>query len=171
MGAAASRTAKGTVMADAPIATAVASLIKRARRARRGFHSYTIRVPRSLERHAGSGESILCRANTALANARHCKVSRASYLLDPRFMEAHAMKDIAIEMAFDDAMEIVAPNRGNFGYRSSTVCLCCNREDQPIDDDGCGICDRCLGLPTQAEKEANDLEILLTLPQVPLPIS
>jgi CspA family cold shock protein len=42
IGAAASRTATGTVIADALIATAAASLIKRARRARRGSHSYAI---------------------------------------------------------------------------------------------------------------------------------
>lgn len=39
MGAAANRTATGTVNADALIANAVASLMMRARRARRGSHS------------------------------------------------------------------------------------------------------------------------------------
>lgn len=42
IGAAASRTATGTVIADALSATAAASLSKRARRARRGSHSYAI---------------------------------------------------------------------------------------------------------------------------------
>lgn len=42
IGATANSTATGTVIADALSATAAASLIKRARRARRGSHSYAI---------------------------------------------------------------------------------------------------------------------------------
>jgi len=54
------------------------------------------------------------------------------------------------DMAFDDGIEIIGPSDVNAGSRRSAVCLCCERSDQPRDDDGCGICDACLGMPARA---------------------
>ena len=37
-------------------------------------------------------------------------------------------------------------------------CLCCERADQPMDDDGCGICVACLGLPVSTGRAPDTLE-------------
>lgn len=68
------------------------------------------------------------------------------------------MKDITINLVLDHAMEIVAPNRGKVGDQCSVVCLCCEGADQPMDDDGCGICDGCLGLPARASDDLGALD-------------
>ena len=57
------------------------------------------------------------------------------------------MKDVSIDVAAGDGMEIRVPHRSKARLRCQVVCLCCERADQPMDDDGCGICDTCLGLP------------------------
>ncbi|MGJ7042256.1 hypothetical protein J2Y63_005538 [Shinella sp. BE166] len=56
------------------------------------------------------------------------------------------MKNVAIKSALDDALEILAPTRTTNRTLCKTVCLYCERADQPMGDDGCGICDDCLGL-------------------------
>lgn len=69
------------------------------------------------------------------------------------------MKNVVINIASDDAVEILAPTRTPSHRRCSVVCLCCERVDQPMDDDGCGICDACLGLPVGATSDLVGLEL------------
>lgn len=68
------------------------------------------------------------------------------------------MKDVVIHVVSDDAIEIMMPAGREGRSRCSVVCLCCQRADQPMDDDGCGICDACLGLPVRATDDPNGLE-------------
>ena len=57
------------------------------------------------------------------------------------------MKKFVINIVPDDAVEIFGPT-GSVGRSTcSLTCLCCERADQPMDDDGCGICNTCLGVP------------------------
>lgn len=79
------------------------------------------------------------------------------------------MKNLAINMELDDAMEIVVPNRGNVGNRCSVVCLCCEKAGQRMDDDGCGICDDCLGFPAHASDDPDALEFQTPLLHLTLP--
>jgi hypothetical protein len=58
----------------------------------------------------------------------------------------------------DDGIEIISPPRMNAGPRCSAVCLCCEQANQPMDDDGCGICDTCLGTPARAADNPDGLE-------------
>lgn len=69
------------------------------------------------------------------------------------------MKNVVINIASDDAVEILAPTRSPSRRRCAVVCLCCERADQPMDDDGCGICDACLGLPVGATSDLGGLEL------------
>lgn len=68
------------------------------------------------------------------------------------------MKNLTINLILDDAVEIVTPKRGTLGNQSSVVCLCCEKADQAMDDDGCGICDECLGLPACTSDDLETLE-------------
>ena len=61
------------------------------------------------------------------------------------------MKEFIINVVSDDAMEILVPDRRKDRPPCPVICLCCERADQPMDDDGCGICDACLGLPVQTD--------------------
>lgn len=70
------------------------------------------------------------------------------------------MKKFVIEVVSDDAIEIL-PGRSGSDVCSSAVCLCCERADQPMDDDGCGICDTCLGLSVR----------MTDRPEIPAPLS
>ncbi|MDG3578090.1 hypothetical protein P7F60_16970 [Rhizobium sp. YJ-22] len=45
---------------------------------------------------------------------------------------------------FDDTVEILPPERAAGRGGGKMACLCCQRERQSMDDDGCGICDDCL---------------------------
>ena len=58
----------------------------------------------------------------------------------------------------DDGIEIITPETRATDVRCSAVCLCCERADQPMDEDGCGICDACLGLPARANDNPDGLE-------------
>ncbi|RFZ86744.1 hypothetical protein D0Y60_15015 [Shinella sp. WSJ-2] len=68
------------------------------------------------------------------------------------------MKEFFINIVSDDAVEIVAPEGKKTGLRRSNICLCCERSDRPMDDDGCGICDACLGLPLRPVDSRDGLE-------------
>ena len=87
----------------------------------------------------------------------HCKASGSTYLLLGRSLEKRAMKDV-VGVVSDDAVEISVP-AGSERRRYSAACLCCRRADQPMDDDGCGICDTCLGLPVRTRGDHTGLEI------------
>lgn len=68
------------------------------------------------------------------------------------------MKELVINIVSDDMAEIVVPSGNNGRLRCSVVCLCCQRADQPMDDDGCGICDACLDLPVRAMDALDGLD-------------
>ncbi|MGG6898559.1 hypothetical protein [Rhizobium sp. BR 315] len=72
------------------------------------------------------------------------------------------MKEIVVNVVSGHALEIMMPVASE-RQRCSVLCLCCQRADQPMDDDGCGICDACLGLPVRAK------EIEMALNSRPLP--
>ena len=74
------------------------------------------------------------------------------------------MKNVVINIASDDAVEILAPTRSPSRSRCAVVCLCCERAGQPMDDDGCGICDACLGLPVGATSDLGGLELSVPTP-------
>lgn len=69
------------------------------------------------------------------------------------------MKEVVTNIVSDDKIEIMMPRRSKNRLRCSVVCLCCKRADQPMDDDGCGICDTCLGLPVRTTDDRDGLEI------------
>lgn len=68
------------------------------------------------------------------------------------------MQESVINIVSTDAVEILVPSGNKGRLRCSVVCLCCERADQPMDDDGCGICDACLGLPIRATDASDGLE-------------
>ncbi|WP_200943787.1 MULTISPECIES: hypothetical protein [unclassified Rhizobium] len=68
------------------------------------------------------------------------------------------MKEFVIDIVSNDEAEIVVPSGNRGRLRCSVVCLCCERADQPMDDDGCGICDACLGLPLRTTDASDGLE-------------
>jgi hypothetical protein len=72
------------------------------------------------------------------------------------------------DIAPDDGIEIISPPKMNAGPRCSTICLCCEQANQPMDDDGCGICDACLGLPARAVDNPDGLEFPSVLPHLSL---
>ncbi|MCO5138061.1 MULTISPECIES: hypothetical protein [unclassified Shinella] len=78
------------------------------------------------------------------------------------------MKEFVTNAASDDAMEIMVPARSKGRLRCAAVCLCCERADQPMDDDGCGICDVCLGLPVRTMDDPDGLEIPAPSPHLSL---
>ncbi|WLS07227.1 hypothetical protein Q9314_13665 [Shinella sumterensis] len=51
------------------------------------------------------------------------------------------------ENLFDGLVEILPPHRCGKAVPKAATCICCGRADQAIDDDGCGICDACIGAP------------------------
>ena len=69
------------------------------------------------------------------------------------------MKEFVVKVVPDEAIEIVLPNRSAGGARCSVFCLCCGRTDRPMDDDGCGICDICIGLPLRATDDPDGPEV------------
>jgi hypothetical protein len=69
-------------------------------------------------------------------------------------------------IASKDEVEIIIPESKAAKRRPSAVCLCCERADQPMDDDGCGICDACLGLPARIVDNAGGLEFPSALPHL-----
>ena len=78
------------------------------------------------------------------------------------------MKQSLIHTVPDDAVEITVPKRCNTSPGRPAVCLCCGQAGQPMDDDGCGICDACLGLAACADDDADGLEILAVPPHLSL---
>lgn len=68
------------------------------------------------------------------------------------------MKEVAIKAILDETVEILLPNGSGDGSRCTGNCLCCQRADQPMDEDGCGICDICLGLPVLTTDNEDGLE-------------
>ena len=64
-----------------------------------------------------------------------------------------------VNLVSDDAVEIVMPPRNASHVRCAVVCLCCERAGMPMDDDGCGICDACLGLPLPTVDDRDGLEV------------
>ena len=76
------------------------------------------------------------------------------------------MKDVAIDILLDEAAEIMLPHRCNKINRLA-VCACCGQAGQPMDDDGCGICDACLEMPVQAT-DLDGLDIPATFPYLSL---
>ncbi|MFB9792298.1 MULTISPECIES: hypothetical protein [Shinella] len=78
------------------------------------------------------------------------------------------MKKLVINVVSDDAIEIMVPKKSKDRLRCSVVCLCCERADQPMDDDGCGICDACLGVPVRATDDLDGLEIATPSPHLSL---
>jgi len=142
------------------MANAVANLIKRARRARRGSHSYAIPVPPRARKAWATRRVHPQRTKRAvIASVRHCMARRPSYLFRRWSTENPAVKNVVINIASDDVVEILSPTRSPSHRRCSVVCLCCERADQPMDDDGCGICDVCLGLPVGATSDLGGLEL------------
>ncbi|AOF93076.1 hypothetical protein BSY16_4687 (plasmid) [Sinorhizobium sp. RAC02] len=73
------------------------------------------------------------------------------------------MQEIAIDILSDDAVEITLPRRC-FGGSQPVVCACCGQAGQPMDDDGCGICDACLETPVQVLTHPDDLDLSDTFP-------
>lgn len=67
------------------------------------------------------------------------------------------MKKIAIDVISDDAVEIMMPV-GSDRWQRKAVCLCCQRANQAMEEDGCGICDACLGVPFRTFDDQDDLE-------------
>ncbi len=78
------------------------------------------------------------------------------------------MKAFVINVVSDDAMEILVPESRRTGFRCTDVCLCCERTDQPMDDDGCGICDSCLGSPLRSVDAQDGLEFRPPSPHLSL---
>jgi hypothetical protein len=78
------------------------------------------------------------------------------------------MSQVFEGIASDDGIEIIIPKKKATGSGCSTICLCCERADQPMDDDGCGICDACLGLPARAVDNPDRLEFPTALSHLPL---
>ncbi|UDF29035.1 UNVERIFIED_ORG: hypothetical protein LHK14_16165 [Roseateles sp. XES5] len=76
------------------------------------------------------------------------------------------MKESVINVVSDDAVEIIAPGRRKDRLPCPVICLCCERADQPMDDDGCGICDVCLGLPVQTKQNTGDLAFPMPPPHL-----
>ncbi|WP_201271869.1 hypothetical protein [Sinorhizobium meliloti] len=76
------------------------------------------------------------------------------------------MKELVINIVSDDMAEIVVPSGNNGRLRCSVVCLCCQRADQPMDDDSCGICDACLDLPVRAMDALDGLELPTPFPHL-----
>ncbi len=68
------------------------------------------------------------------------------------------MKTNAIKTIFYGAAESLLPRRCGYGGRLAVACICCGRLDQPIDDDGCGICDACLDAPLQVTSNPDGLD-------------
>jgi hypothetical protein len=83
-------------------------------------------------------------------------------------MEKRAMKELVINIVSDDMAEIVVPSGDNGRLRCSVICLCCERADQPMDDDGCGICDACLGLTVRAMDALDGPELPAPFPHLSL---
>jgi len=69
------------------------------------------------------------------------------------------MRQFFEDIAPDDGIEIISPPGRKTDSRCSVICLCCHRSDQSMDDDGCGICDTCLGAPARAADNADGLEL------------
>lgn len=78
------------------------------------------------------------------------------------------MRQFFENIAPDDGIEIITPGTRATGARCSVVCLCCERSDQPMDDDGCGICDKCLGVPARAIDNPDGIEFPKDLPHLSL---
>lgn len=78
------------------------------------------------------------------------------------------MKEFVINVVSNDAAEIVVPSGNKGRLRCPVVCLCCERADQPMDDDGCGICDACLGLSARATDTLNGSEFPAPFPHLSL---
>lgn len=76
------------------------------------------------------------------------------------------MQEVVIDVVSDDAIELVIPSRHKRPLRGAVACLCCERANQPMDEDGCGICDRCLGLPVPASHAPDELETAPSLPSI-----
>lgn len=68
------------------------------------------------------------------------------------------MKTIPTNILFEPAAEIVLPHRCGNAAQPAGGCICCGRADQPMDDDGCGICDACLDAPLQAAGNPDGLD-------------
>lgn len=77
------------------------------------------------------------------------------------------MKDVAIGILLDGATEIMPPRRCAPAGRA-LVCACCGESGQPMDDDGCGICDACLDAPLQATGNPDGLDFPDALPHLSL---
>jgi hypothetical protein len=77
------------------------------------------------------------------------------------------MREIAIDILSDDAVEI-APPRRCYGARQPVVCACCGEAGQPMDDDGCGICDACLETPLHVSSCPDGLDLSATFPHLSL---
>lgn len=69
------------------------------------------------------------------------------------------MRGFVTSVAIGDAFEITVPSKGKGRDQCTIVCLCCERADQPMDDDGCGICDACLRLPVRENDALEGLEV------------
>jgi len=78
------------------------------------------------------------------------------------------MQEPVINIVSNDTVEILVPSGNNGRLQCSVVCLCCERADQPMDDDGCGICDACLGVPIRAPDASDGLECLTPSPHLSL---
>lgn len=68
------------------------------------------------------------------------------------------MREIAIDILSDDAVEMKLPPRCGKASQPA-VCACCGQAGQPMDDDGCGICDACLETPVQVLTHPDDLDL------------
>jgi hypothetical protein len=79
------------------------------------------------------------------------------------------MREIAIDVLSDDAVEITLPRRG-CNASQPVVCACCSKAGQPMDEDGCGICDSCLETPVQVSGHPDDLDFSATFPHLSLTI-
>jgi hypothetical protein len=55
------------------------------------------------------------------------------------------MADQVADNLFDGTIDILPPEEPP-DEPEARACLCCRRKGRPMDEDGCGICDECLGL-------------------------
>lgn len=78
------------------------------------------------------------------------------------------MKTIPIDTLFDAAAEIMLPRRCDQVGGPAAACICCGQVDQPMDEDGCGICDACLDAPLQMTGNPDGLDFPDAFPHLSL---
>ncbi len=78
------------------------------------------------------------------------------------------MKKNAIDILFNDAVDIMLPRRCGKAAVPAAVCVCCGQAGRAMDDDGCGICETCLDAPLQATVNPDGLDFPAAFPHLTL---